>query len=284
VLGNLLPVESYPGTVWSAATDARTGKDIWDTVPDGAAFELQEKRLYTFADLSHEGEPLRAVVNVSDIQSYAVGRWMGDPVRWRWCVSLLNKCLRKHFAGLPILRDEKGRYFFRPKDGGPREWKNGTDPARAVAAKKDSADGKNSFWVHQGAELSFQTLGDRLFLCIDPCYVFTSDGKTTLKGKTVGPLSIKWGGKERNAAILRHIVFWSRTLAKGGRKIEMSTGGAPVVLSGIPALARTTFGIEFDRIGFGALLAQVEDELSLAADAIASRVFDSPDDEEAAHD
>jgi hypothetical protein len=42
---------------------------------------------------------------------------------------------------------------------------------------------------------------------IDPCNVFTSDGKQLLTGKSVGPLSMKWGGKERNAAILRHIVF-----------------------------------------------------------------------------
>jgi hypothetical protein len=124
--------------------------------------------------------------------------------------------------------------------------------------------------VHHGAHLAFQPLGDRLFLCIEPCYVFTSDGKDLLTGKSVGPLSMKWGGKERNAAILRHIVFWSRTLSMGQTKIELQTGANTIVISGIPALARTNFGIDFDHIGFMSLLSQVEDELSLAADAALS--------------
>ena len=81
---------------------------------------------------------------------------------------------------------------------------------------------------------------------------------------------MKWGGKERNAAILRHIVFWSRTLGRQRTKIEIQTGAKPIILSGIPALARTQFGIDFDHIGFTSLLAQVEDELSLAADAALS--------------
>lgn len=187
---------------------------------------------------------------------------------------MLNKCLRNHFFGLPITRDEKHRYFFRPhKDGRDREWQNEKDPSRFVAAKKVSIDGSKTFWVHQGADLSFQALGDHLFLRIYPCYVFTSDGNQLLTGKTVGPLSMKWGGKERNAAILRHIIFWTRTLTKGQPKAEIQTGGKSIILSGIPALARTNFGVEFDHIGFSSLLAQVEDELSLAADAALSGGF-----------
>ena len=214
---------------------------------------------------------LRSVVKPRDIQSHAVGRWKGDAVKWRWFIDLLNRCIGNAFGGLPITRATKGRFFFRPReDGTDRDWQNGTDPSRKVAAKKTSADGTRSFWVHQGAELSFQALGDALFLCIDPCYVFTSDGKQLLTGKSVGPLSMKWGGKERNAAILRHIVFWSRTLGRQRTKIEIQTGAKPIILSGIPALARTQFGIDFDHIGFTSLLAQVEDELSLAADAALS--------------
>jgi hypothetical protein len=49
---------------------------------------------------------------------------------------------------------------------------------------------------------------------------------------------MKWSGKERNAAILRHIVFWARTLARHKTKIEIETGALPIIVSGIPALAR----------------------------------------------
>ncbi|NUQ62196.1 MAG: hypothetical protein HUU20_06895, partial [Pirellulales bacterium] len=269
VLGNLLPVEDYPTTIWMAPTDAREPKDVREVVQNPMPFVLQEKKLLTFADLSNESEPLRAALDDTKIKSQPVGEWKDDPVRWRWVVALLNRCLRSHFYGLPITRDRKGRYFFLPKDGGKRVWQNGNDPERAVADEKTNSVGE-IFWVHQGAKLSFQTLGNSLFVCVEPCYVFTSDGTEILEGKSVGPLSIKWGGKERNAAILRHVVFWARTLTRQSSKIEIATGGAAIKVSAIPAFARTNFGIEFDQIGIGSLIEQAEDELSLAAEAVAA--------------
>jgi len=271
LLGNVLPVQDYPKTIWFAPTDARLPQDVRRIVTDSAQFILQEKMLLTFADLTRDAEPLRAVIDETRIASRPVAAWRDDPVRWRWIVNLLNRCLRSHLVGLPIKRDEKGRYFFRPKENAARVWKNGSDPERTVADQKTTPTG-DVFWVHQGARLAFQTLGELLLLCIEPCYVFTSDGNQPLEGKPVGPLSIKWGGKERNAAILRHIVFWARTLSRQASKIEIATGGQPILISGIPAFARTTFGVEFDHIGVGSLLNQVEDELQLAAESLSSSV------------
>jgi hypothetical protein len=281
VLSNLLPVEDYPKTIWLAPTNAREPRDVREQVGDSASFILQEKNLLTFSDLTIDVEPLRSAIDHTQIKSQPVGEWRDDPVRWRWIVSLLNKCLRSHFGKLPIRRDAKGRYFFLPKEGTARIWKNGNDPARTVADQKTNAKGE-TFWVHHSARLAFQTLGDRIFLCIEPSYVFTSDGRQPLEGKSVGPLSIKWGGKERNAAILRHVVFWARTLSKGLTKIEVETGGSAVTLSGIPAFARTSFGIEFDHIGIGTLIDQAEDELALAAEEMST--FGGSDDEEAEED
>ena len=158
-------------------------------------------------------------------------------------------------------------------------WRNGKDPERTVADKKTNSAAE-VFWVHQGARLAFQTLDEALFICVEPCYVFTSDGNAILEGKTVGPLSIKWGGKERNAAILRHVAFWGRTLTKQSSKIEIATGGTPITVSAIPAFARTTFGIEFDQIGIGSLIEQAEDELALAAEAVTTSVLDDRTDSE----
>ena len=273
VLGNLLPVESYPGTVWSAPTQARQGKDVSELIERPMPYILREKRLYTFADLTRDSEPLRAVLSTSDLQSHAVAAWIDDPDHWRWFIDLMHKSLRAHIGGLPIRRDDHGRYFFRPnKDGTTRKWQNGSDPEREVAAFKRGQDDASGFWVHQAADLRFQTLGDQIYLLIDPSYVFTVDGNESLPGMKVGPLSIKWGGKKRNAAILRHVMFWTRTLSRGRAKIVLSTGANPIVLSGIPAFARAAFGIEFDHIDIGTLLAQVEDELSLAATIASTQV------------
>jgi hypothetical protein len=279
ILGNLLPVQSYPQTVWYAPTSARRAKDVFDKVKAPPAFELQEKNLYTFADLNLASEELRSVIDVSRIGSVPLGQWKNDPVRWRSGTSLLNRCLRHHFSGLPIMQDDQGRFFFRPDQGGDRVWKNKCDPVRTVAARKTNATGTQRFWVHQGARLSFQALGDGLYLSIDPCYVFTADGQTPLKGKSVTTLASKWGGNERNAAILRHTVFWARTLIRHRQQIEIGTGASPIVVSGVPAVVQTAFGIENDRLEVRSLLTQVEDELALAAEALSDDVF-GPDESE----
>lgn len=109
VLGNLLPVEDYPTTVWMAPTEAREPKDVRSVVPEAAPFVLQEKHLLTFADLTIDDQPLRDVIDETHIVSHPVGEWKDDEVRWRWVVALLNRCLRAHFGGLPIRRDTKGR-------------------------------------------------------------------------------------------------------------------------------------------------------------------------------
>lgn len=266
VLGNLLPVESFPGTIWGAATKSRGPQDVWDHVEGRSpAFELKKGMLFSFHDLSRTDCVFAPVIDSTTVNSYPVQEWQRDPDRSKWLISLLNRCTRNHLARLPITRDEKGRYFFRPEDGETRRWKNGGDPARDVAAKKVNNATGHEFWVHHGVWLQFISLGDRLYLLIDPSYVFTSDGTTPLRGKIVGPLSMQWTGKERNAAVLRHIVFWARTFGMSSGKISLDTGASPIVLSGIPSLARTSRGIEFDHIEVGSLLHQVEDELGKAA-------------------
>ena len=282
ILGNLLPVNSYPQTIWSAETTARLPKDIRDKVKNPSPFELQEGRVYTFADLSAAEESLRTVIDTHSVRSARIADWKNDPVRWRWAKALLNRCLRHRFYGLPVTRDERGRYFFLPKDGADRVWQNGTDPKRTVAAKKVSADGSRTFWVHQAAWLSFMGLGDRLYVNVDPTYVFTSDGQTPLSGKSVGPLSVQWGGKERNAAILRHITFWGRTLAGGNIRIELPTGGQPVLVSAVPSHAQAAFGVADDTVAIQSLLDQVEDELDLVACELGEEMLGdgSPDDED----
>jgi hypothetical protein len=227
------------------------------------------------------------VISESDIQRHVVTRWRDDPVRWRWFITLLNRNLKNYVGKLAIRKDKKGRFFFRPnKVGTTRVWQNGTDRKREVAAMKVNDETGEAFWVHQSAWLRFQTLGDAIFLCIEPSYVFTEDGQNPMEGPAVGPLTIAWGGKERNAAILRHVVFWARTLGKGQAKAQIPTGGEPIVISGIPATARTTFGLDFDHIGIGSLLAQIEDELGQAASAVSlgTRSIADDDDDHAGED
>jgi hypothetical protein len=184
VLGNLLPVESLPGTVWSGSTDVQHPKEVWAVAPEAPSFELKAGRLYTFADLSRAANPFKKLVATRDIKGESVRSRAKDPVRWLWFVSLLNRCLKQHIVvPLNMARDDRGRYFFKPGVGPSRKHSNNIDREREVAAKKTNETSGESFWVHHAAWLQFQTLGEELYLLIDPSYVFTSDGSTPLKGR-----------------------------------------------------------------------------------------------------
>ncbi|MCY3019626.1 MAG: toll/interleukin-1 receptor domain-containing protein [Planctomycetota bacterium] len=283
LVGNLLPVTDYPRTVWSGATDLRTAAEVFSRAKDATGFDLQEKRLYAFGDLSLPENPLRALVDAGSIRTEKVAEWQADPVRSLWFMAMVNRCLSVHCRKF-LSRDTKGRWFFLPDAAlSPRVVKHGVERGRKVAAPKTHVATGAPFWVHLATRMRFHTLGDRLFLLIEPCYLFTRDGREALDAKAVGFLSAKWSGKERNAAILRHVVFWLRTLTKSRKHVEIGTGcGArPLVIAGVPALARTQFGVSGDFIGIKSLLAQVSDDLDAVGDlAAASSSLAPPEAEE----
>ncbi|MGD0088496.1 MAG: toll/interleukin-1 receptor domain-containing protein [Planctomycetota bacterium] len=271
LIGNLLPVTDYPRTVWSGETDLRTIEEVFRRAKDATGFDLQEKRLYAFGDLSLPENPLRALVDASTIRTVKVAEWQADPVRSLWFMAMVNRSLSVHCRKF-LNRDAKGRWFFLPDAPlAPRVVKHGIERGRKVAAPKTHVATGSPFWVHLATRMRFHTLGDRLFLLIEPCYLFTRDGREALDAKAVGFLSAKWSGKERNAAILRHLVFWLRTLTRGKKQVEVSAGlGArPLLIAGVPALSRTQFGINGDFIGIRSLLAQVSDDLDAVGDLAA---------------
>lgn len=268
ILGNLLPVRAFPTTVWSAETSVRGLKEVFDHSPSAPVLLLREKRLYTFFDLTGSTPELRACFNAATIRSDAVTNWRDDPDRWRWVVTLLNDCLRRFITGsLPIQFDRQHRkFFFKPGPNGTnREWQNRGAPRRTVAARKRRGDSDRYFWVHHAAEIAVQTLGDSFFLLLEPGYAFSTDGHRPMSAPWVGNLHRSWTARERNAAVLRSIVFWAATLGRGRGEIEIPTGGSPLIVGATPALAQTAVGIETDIVAIQTLLRSGDRDLEDAA-------------------
>jgi hypothetical protein len=76
--------------------------------------------------------------------------------------------------------------------------------------------------------------------------MFTSDGIVPLEGKQVTVLSTKFGGKERNAAVLRNVLMWSMLLANDHGDIRVAIGGSYLAVDAVPALASIRAGIDGD--------------------------------------
>ena len=268
IVANLLEVKTLPTTVWSGATQYEKPEDVWQTISDAGIFIIRGHRLWTFADLTRDEETLRQAVDIPSIEPVGLEAWISDEEKRLWLMTLLNAVLKNRMGRVGIRKDLKGRFYFKGnKDGLARKWTNSGDREREVAAKKLSADGSSYFFVHAAAHIKFEKLGERFFLKIEPTYTFTEDGEHPLTPKATGKLAVQWGGQQRNDTIIRNLLFWTKLIAKSQKEFGISTGGQDIVISGVPASARTERGIEVDQVKIGALLnigADEEDDLDEA--------------------
>lgn len=283
IVSNLLEVKSLPTTIWSGTTAHEKPEQVWQAVPDAGVFILREHRLWTFIDLTQDGEPLRQAIDITSVQTTPVKVWIADNNKLRWLMAILNAVLKNRMGKVGIRKDAKGRFYFKANtDGTPRKWTNAGDREREVAAKKMSADGNSHFYVHAAAHIRFEKLGDRFFVKFEPTYTFTEDGETPLAPKATGKLAIRWSGQQRNDTIVRNLLFWTKLAAKNQKKFGIPTGGEEILISGVPASTRTERGIETDEVQIGALLnigAEDQDDLAEAASQV--ELVEPPEEEDA---
>ncbi|MEA3188725.1 MAG: hypothetical protein QOD99_2555 [Chthoniobacter sp.] len=266
LLSNLLPVLKLPNQIASATTEARSKKEVWEKAAGAPPFILKEGRLFTFARLSDEDCPLRAAINPATIRSESRHDWFIHQDRFRWLIEMLNTSLTSHLRSVWIRQDGKGRFFFLPGEGETdRVCSVPGGRARVVTAKKSNPQTGSSFWVHLTARMRFQRIGERLFLSVEPAFLFTTDGMSSVAGKSAGKLSLLWGGRQQNVDILRNLLFWSGVLARGKDQIQITTGGDPLLLGRVPGSARLSVGIAGDEVRVGSLLAQADSDLDQAA-------------------
>ncbi len=266
IVGNLLPVVSIPNVIHVGPTDLITSKEVVAIAPKAPGFLLRNKKLFTFADLRNEKQSLRAAVDLTNLATQATSDWLLNEDRSRWLTNLLNRCLERHLFGLPLRKDLKGRYFFKPdKNDTDRVWSSPGERPRTVAAKKSFAADGSIFWVHYGVRCKFKRIGSRFFIEVDPTYVFTSDGQRPLGGKAAGKLSIQWTGMQRNVDVLRNVSFWARTIGKLSGRFLIDTGGIGIIADSTLAVAKMSVGIADDQVRIKSLLEQQVNDLDEAA-------------------
>mgnify|MGYP001363730314 CR=1 FL=1 len=274
LLSNLFPVLSYPQRIWSAATTYTKPEQVYEKVSIGDGIVIHGGNLYTFADLSDRLCPLRAVVDTSTINDKQKREdWLADQDKGRLYTWLINAYLRNHLKLIGLEQDDKERYFYPPA----AEQTSVFHLGREVTAKKRNDQLAQDFWVHLAADIRFYRIWNRFFLKVTPCFFFTADGTRPLDGKQQGKMAIRWGGKQRNANILRDVLFWA-TLLKGRQsQIMIPAGAESLVIQAIPAITRINKGIRGDHIRFSKLMKLGQESLSEVARDVE---IGHPDDED----
>lgn len=260
LIGNIVPVREIPSTIWSAPTTLRSKHEL----PEGVSFPpllLRENLLLSFHHPSTA--PLSTICDARAARPNPTREWRADASRWRWVIELLNYSLRAYLWEHGVRFDGK-RFFFAANGAAPVQLRWGSGTARTVVRPPD-ADRPGGYWVHQGARLRFETLGSDLHLSIDPLWMFTTDGRTPVPRETAGPLAMKWGGRERNGTILRHVLMWCDVLAQGKRVAEIACGQQRIVVDRLPGGVRSHVGVVGDHVRMGALMEFTRKEKDLDA-------------------
>jgi len=262
LLSNLFPVLSHPTRIWSAATTCSKAVEVYEKVSIGDGIVIHGGTLYTFADMSDSLCPLRSVVDTATINDKQRREdWLADQDKGRLYTWLINAYLRNHLNLSGLEQDDKERYFFPPSADQTSVFHLG----REVTAKKRNEQLAQDFWVHLAADIRFYRIWNRFFLKLTPCFFFTADGKRPLDGKRQGKMAIRWGGKQRNANILRDVLFWA-TLLKGKQpQIMIPAGAEHLAVQAIPAITRINRGIRGDHIRFSKLMRLGQETLSEVA-------------------
>jgi hypothetical protein len=277
IVSNLFPVLELPDRIFSAETLLRDKAHIHGYAGDAPPFLLREGSLWTFTNLRNEAASYGGAIRAETVRSSPFNRWFSDADHARWAVELLNVCLKKHERQRFLRLDKvRHRYFFAPKDGGPKRiyWKiGGTVSKREVTTRHYVTvmrpDGRKekvqSGWRHQAVQAGFVLLPFGLFLRVEPTWMLTeADGKTPCGGPRVGPILSHWLNQERNGQILRSLRFWSLVLARGRAEVLIQTGQRPIRIGLTPAPGCLDFGILADQMDFDAAMrAEMEDDVEV---------------------
>lgn len=274
LLSNLFPVTSYPRRIWSAATSYTKPGEVYEKVSIGDGIVIHGGNLYTFADMSDALCPLRSVVDTATINDKQRREdWLADQDKGRLYTWLINAYLRNHLELIGLEQDDKERYFFPPASDQTSVFYDG----REVTARKRNEQLEQDFWVHLAADIRFYRIWNQFFLKLTPCFFFTADGRRPLDGKQQGKMAIRWGGKQRNANILRDVLFWATLLKGKESQIMIPAGAEHLAVQAIPAITRINKGIRGDHIRFTKLMKLGEEALSEVARDVE---IGHPDDED----
>jgi hypothetical protein len=253
LVSNLLPVIQYPTAIWSDFTKAEKKQDVWKAWPGAkvAPFLLHGGRLFAFTAPSEPKNPFVKFWGGTNLRQERPIDWIKDSIRAPLLVGLFNQALSEHCYQLRIRRAklEKSQYFCPTFDGKSRAFRWGEGArVRTLAKMAENAKGE-PFGVHHSAQMRFIILDDEIYLLIEPGWLFTDDGIRPMTGRQVGVLSTKWGGRERNAAVLRNLLMWGQLLAGRNTSIEISLGGTEFLrMESVPAHAEINVGIASDSI------------------------------------
>lgn len=256
LVSNLLPVTQLPQYIFSDEAAVATPSAVIEKVQPRVPWLLSGGRLFTFCDPAVARNPFGPVLTRRFQKKEKTADWLLSEEKSSSAIRLLNDGLRALTRSLQIwlMPETREQFFFAIPNGRPRTFKWGTSGRSRTLAKLVTGATGDSFGVHHACRMRFINLGGTPFLLLQPGWTFTSDGSNPLPGKQLGMLSMRWGGKERNAAVLRNTLMWGLVLSRGHAEIVMPLGSGELKVAAVPAHSALNVGVKHDSIQLAKIL------------------------------
>jgi hypothetical protein len=256
LVSNLFPVTHLPSFLYSDESSETRATEIIETIKPRVPWLLSGGRLFSFCELGSQRNPFTRVLTGRFRKTEKTADLLLSEKRASSVIRLLNDALRSHCRTLKIssLDGSRDQFFFGIPNRKSRyfRWTSSGRP-RTLAKMVKSASGEE-FGVHHACKLRFINIGGSVFLLAQPGWTFTSDGLSSLPGKKLGMLSMRWGGRERNAAVLRNTLMWGLVLSSGESEITLAVGSDSIRVAAIPAHSQLTVGIKDDLLKLAKIL------------------------------
>lgn len=259
---NLFRAIDVPLSIYGASTVVTTKREVWDRLKGSPPFFLYSDKLYSFIPSEISKNPFKQFFQGNPSPPESTSEWLADSDKSRQIIGILNAALREHCYDLSIWTPKGDRGLFYPPisaDSVPRTFTWGVGKSRTLAKMHQSTkQGGASFGVHMAARMRFVNLTGNLYLLIEPAWMFTTDGVKPVQGADMGVFSTKWGGREKNAAVLRNVLMWGFILANKKKDIEINVGSrkekAYVKVRPVPSHTKINVGIFGDTIRLDRIL------------------------------
>jgi len=211
----------------------------YDKSEDNLAFELRNKKIYTFHNLLRVDNPFRGVYDTNTVEQIDSATYISQPEYKILYISLLNRCLKNQLRKQGIAYDKNFRRFYFMPDKNVIERKieykslSNKKSMRSVVHNpitKMTGLVKN-YWIHLASKIEFhQVASSQWVLTIRPERHLTTDGYTHFPKDKVGQKVTRIKSTVYNWQYLQEIHFWKELLINNSPRLIITTGDQSIVI------------------------------------------------------
>ncbi len=250
LFASFLPISQLPLFVFSAETLYRKSNilELFDILNTQAhkdvlyAFELKDKRIYTFFDLRDPNNPFCGAYDQTTVEVLRATDFWDKPDSYRLYIILLNRSLTSYLKKCKVAYDAAHfRHYFLPdKITVERKF-----TYKSLAGKSTSkflvhnpitkvTGLRKSYWIHLAANLSFQQVEERQWVfTIRPERHLTKDGYKPYTHSSIGSKITRIKSKMYNWQYLQEIQLWREFLTNAKPRLYLRFGKQSIVIENV---------------------------------------------------